>query len=292
MKVSFIVPAYNEEHVIVKVLEELKAFLKEINKLEFEIIAVNDGSKDKTAELIAQISDIRLINHAFNKGNGAALKTGISNSSYDWIFFFDADGQAKVQEIPKLLEFMDEFDMVVGARVGITKESPVLRVPGRAFLHWLANYLSDQKIPDVNSGFRLIKKEKIYDFWNLLPNSFSLLTTLTLTFQKSGYNIKFVPITVNKRAGGKSMVSIKHGLKVFFLILRTIMIFSPFRVFLPFALFLFIVGFASFINDVFRVHITNTTVLLFVSSLLIFLFGLLADQVAAIRRQIGARRIE
>jgi len=284
IKISFIISAYNEEETIGKTVTDLKNLLSQFGNIDYEIIVVNDFSSDKTAEKVNQIPGVRLFNHAYNKGYGAALKTGINHAEYDWVFFFDADGQHRPEEIPKLLEFINDYDMIVGARVN--KQAPLFRQPGRAFLHIMANFLSDQKILDINSGFRLIKKEKIKEFLHLLPNSFSLTTTLTLAFQKSGLDIKYVPIAVNKRAGGKSTVKIRHAIRTFFLILRTIVLFSPLRVFMPVVLLLWTLLGASLIYDIYHVHITNTTVVLFTSSLIIFLFGLLADQISAIRREI------
>ncbi len=284
MKISIIIPVYNEEKTISTVISELKNFIGQLKNYEFEVIVVNDGSTDGTGKILNQISGIRLVNHLFNKGYGAALKTGVINSSFDWVFFFDSDGQAKPEEIPKILEFIDDYDMVVGNR--LNKKASFLRKPGRALLHWLANYLADQKIPDLNCGFRAIKKEKIKEFLHLLPNSFSLTTTITLAFQKSGLDIKYVPVEVNKRAGGKSTVKIKHAIKTFFLILRTIVLFSPLRVFMPVVIFLWILLGLSLAYDIYHIHITNTTAVLFTSSLIIFLFGLLADQISAIRREI------
>jgi len=284
MKVSFIVPAYNEEKAAPEAVRELRDFLKKLDGVEFEIIVVNDGSTDRTGEVLREIEGIKLIEHLYNKGYGASLKTGVKNAKFDWVFFFDADGQAKPEEISKLLKYIGDFDMVIGSR--LNKKASFLRKPGRAFLHWLANYLADFKIPDLNCGFRVVKKEKIREFWHLLPDSFSLTTTLTLAFLKSGLNIKYVPIEVNKRAGGKSIVKVKHAFKTFFLIFRTIMLFSPLRVFIPAAGFLFLLGTASFIYDLSRLNLGDTTVLLFVSSLTIFLFGLVADQLSAIRREI------
>jgi len=284
MKVSFIVPAYNEEKAAPEAVRGLRDFLRGLNDIEFEIIVINDGSSDKTSEFLGQIEGIRLINHPYNKGYGASLKTGVKSANFDWVFFFDSDGQPKPEEIPKILEFIDDYDMVVGSR--LNKKAPFFRKPGRAFLHWLANYLADRKIPDLNCGFRAIKKSKMREFWHLLPDSFSLTTTITLAFLKSGLNVKYVPITPNKRTGGESMVKIKHAIKTFFLILRTIVLFSPLRVFMPVVLILWTFLALSLAYDIYHIHITNTTVVLFTSSLIIFLFGLLADQISAIRIEI------
>lgn len=284
MKVSFIVPAFNEEKAAPEAVRGLKNFLDKSGDIEFEIIVVDDGSADKTAEFLSQIQGIKLISHPYNKGYGASLKTGIANSNYDWVFFFDSDGQPRPEEIPNLLKYAGEFDMVVGART--ETNAPLIRQPGRKFLNFMANYLAEKKIPDINCGFRLVKKSEIERFWHLLPESFSLTTTITLAFLKSGLNVKYVPITPNKRAGGKSMVKPKHAIRMFFLIFRTIILFSPLRVFIPATSFLFLLGIASFIYDLSRLNLGDTTILLFISSLIIFLFGLVADQLSAIRREI------
>lgn len=286
MKISFIIPAFNEE-AAPKVIKELGDFLRELRSFEFEIIVVNDGSTDKTGEFLKQIEGIRLISHPYNKGYGASLKTGIKHAKFDWVFFFDSDGQARPEEIPNLLRYADEYDMVVGAR--IRTKTPIIRQPGRKLLYFLANYLAEKKIPDINCGFRLVKKEAIEKFWHLLPESFSLTTTITLAFLKSGLDIKYVPITVNKRAGGKSAVKFKHAVMMFFLILRTIMLFSPLRVFVPVFLLLLILGTASLINDLINLNIGDATVFLLIASIIVFLFGLVADQLSAIRREVNQK---
>lgn len=287
MKISIVVPAHNEEKNIAGVVTGLQKFIKNSPEHEFEIIVVNDGSTDGTGHILSQIQGIKLISHTYCKGYGAALKTGIKNSSYEWVLLFDGDGQAKSEEIPKLLEFAGDYDMVVGAR--INKKAPLIRAPGRALLHFLANYLSNRKIPDLNCGFRIIKKEKIEQFKHLLPDYFSFTTTITLAFQKSGLDIKYVPININKREGGKSMVRPNHAIKMFFLILRTITLFSPLRVFMPVVIFSWFLLGLSLVYDAYHVHITNTTVVLFLGSMIIFLFGLLADQLATIRREIKSQ---
>jgi glycosyltransferase involved in cell wall biosynthesis len=284
MRISFIVPAHNEAANIREAVVGLQSFLRTMPQHECEIVVVNDGSSDDTGNILKEIGGIEVVTHAYAKGYGAALKSGIRKSSHEWVFLFDGDGQARPQEIPKLLAFGGDYDMVVGDRV--VKKAPLIRAPGRAILLFLANYLSDRKIPDLNCGFRLIKKDKIERFKHLLPDSFSFTTTITLAFQKSGLDIKYVPIEVNKRTGGKSTVKPVHAIRMFFLILRTITMFSPLRIFMPIVLFLGTLLSLSLAYDFYHVHITNTTVVLFVSALIIFLFGLLADQMAAIRREI------
>lgn len=283
---SVIIPAYNEGQAISKTISSLKDFLNS-NYEKFEIIVVNDGSSDNTAETLRGLEGIRLLNHTYNKGYGASLKTGIKNASYGWMLFYDADGQFNPEEIKKLTDVQRGYDMIVGAR--INKRAPWIRSPGRKLLHFLANYLSDRKIPDLNSGFRLVKKDKLFKFWHLFPDSFSFSTTTTLAFHRDGLDIKYVPVNINKRTGGKSSVRPRHAIKMFFLILKTIALFSPLRVFMPIFLLLFLSGLGFLIYDIANGNLGDSTVLLFVASIIVFLFALLADQIAAVRQELRRR---
>jgi len=285
---SIVMPVYNEEKAVKNVLEELKAYLNE-KKYQTEIIVVNDGSTDQTKKILRSIDDIKLINHPYNKGNGAALKTGIKNALYDYVLFFDADGQHKPEYIKEFLKYSTEYDVIAGARTKGYK-GPFMRQPGKRILHFLANYLSDQKIPDLNCGMRLIKKDILLRFMHIFPNSFSMYTTMSLIFTKEGLNIKYIPIGINKRIG-KSTVRPKDAFKMFISILRTIILFSPLRVFLPVSTAVFGLAILSLSLDIFlsfshgRLNIGDTTILLFIFSLFFFFFGLLADQISAIRKE-------
>lgn len=287
INLSIIIPAYNEEKIVTQTIANLKKELAKLN-LNYEIIVINDGSTDKTKEVLEKIKEIKIINHPHNKGNGAALKTGIKNAIYNYLLFFDADGQHKPEYIKEFLKYSDEYDMVAGARQGY--KGPLIRQPGKKILHWLANYLSKQKIPDLNCGFRIVKKEHISKFVHLLCDGFSFYTTATLLFLSEGLTIKYIPITINKRLG-KSTVKPKDALDSFILILRTILLSSPLRVFLPITGLLIILGTISFVLDIIQsyhafLNISDATIFLFISSLLIFFFGLLADQLAAIRKEL------
>lgn len=283
-EVSIIIPVFNEEGTIAETIKNLQDFVKKNKETEFEFIAVNDGSSDNTGKILEQIEGLKLINHPYNKGYGAALKSGIEKANFDWLLFFDGDGQHRPDQISKLLDVFDTYDLVVGAR--INKKASFIRRPARAFLNFLANFGVNQKIPDINSGFRLVRKEKIYQFEHLLPNSFSFSTTITLAFQGAGLNLKFVPVEVNKRKGGKSSLNFRHALNMYFLILRTIALFAPLRIFMPVVLVLFSLALVFLIYDLIRLNIGDSTVLLFIASVIVFLFALLADQVAAIRREL------
>ncbi len=287
-QLSVIIPAYNEERAIAQTIEDLK---QELNKLDlnYEIIVVNDSSTDKTKEILEKIEGIKLINHPFNRGYGASLKTGIEKAQFDNLLFFDADGQHKAEYISEMIKYVDDFDMITGARQGY--KGPLIRQPGKRLLLWLANYLSQQKIPDLNCGLRIVKKEPILKFIHLLCDGLSFSTTTTLLFTTEGLSIKYVPITINKRREGKSKVRPRHALDAFIIILRTILLSSPLRIFLPITGLLIILGITSFVIDIIQsyrvsLNISDATIFLLISSLLIFFFGLLADQIAAIRKEI------
>lgn len=287
-QLSVIIPAYNEGKTIEQTIQGLKKELNRLN-LDYEIIVVDDGSTDKTKEVLEKIEEIKLINHPFNKGYGASLKTGIEKAQFDNLLFFDADGQHKTEYISELIKYMNDFDMVAGARTGY--KGPLIRQPGKKILLWLANYLSRQDIPDLNCGLRLVKKPIISKFTHLLCDGFSFSTTTTLLFISEGLSIKFVPITINKKSN-KSLVKPKHALDTLILILRTILLSSPLRIFLPITGLLIILGITSFVIDIIQsyrasLNISDATILLFISSLLIFFFGLLADQLASIRKEIN-----
>jgi glycosyltransferase involved in cell wall biosynthesis len=282
-QLSIIVPAHNEEKIISQTIEALKNELSKILELEYEIIVINDASTDKTIDVLEKIEKIKIINHNQNKGYGASLKTGIREAKFEKLLFFDADGQHKGEYIREMLKYANDFDMVSGARIGY--KGPIIRQPGKKILHWLANYLSQQKIPDLNCGLRIVKKERISEFMHLLCDGFSFSTTSSLLFLTEGMSVKYVPITVNKREG-KSKVRPKHAFDTLIFILRVILLTSPLRIFLPISILLFVASGALLIQNIIHENISDATILLLVSAILIFFFGMLADQVSAIRKEI------
>lgn len=280
---SIIIPAYNEEKSIGPTIENLKKFLI-ANNLEAEITAVNDGSTDKTGEIISSILSIKVINNASNKGYGASLKNGVKKSKYDWVLFYDADGQHNTDSILEILKQAETADMVVGKREGY--KGPAARQPGKKMLKFVAEYLTSQKIPDINSGLRLVKKEYFNQFVHLLPNGFSLSTTITMSFLSAGLNIAYVPIKICERTGGKSMVrQAKHGSHTLLLIFRIIMLFNPLKIFFPISLVTATLTFLFLIWDALALNISGTTIILFITTIFVFCFGLLADQISSIRRE-------
>ena len=284
-KISVIIPVFNEAKIIDTVIAGLDTELKKL-EIDYELLAVDDGSTDNSQEILRKNSLIKLLSHPYNKGYGASLKTGAKNARYDWLLFFDGDGQHKPEDIKEFLRYADQYDMIAGCRQGY--QGPWVRQPGKKLLRWIANYLAEQKIPDLNCGFRLLKKEYFLRYCHLFPNNFSLSTTSTLAFFKEGLSIKYLPITINKR-NGQSTVKLSDGLRTIMLIIRLIMLFPPLKIFLPVAFISFTVSVLMIANDLILSNFTlisKSAGFLFITSLLIFLFGLLADQVAAIRREL------
>jgi glycosyltransferase involved in cell wall biosynthesis len=280
---SIIIPAFNEEDGIAGVIQTIQ----ELNlDNEYEVIIVDDGSTDNTYDKVKNLAGIRVIRHPYNKGYGSALKTGIREARYDICLIMDSDGQHDPKYIPELIREMDENEMVVGARSKDSQFS-LSRKPGKWLLSALANFLSDIRIPDLNSGLRAIRKERVREFMHIRPSGFSFSTTITLALLKAGYNVKYIPITTRKRVGRKSTVSAaRDGFNTILLIIRTIVLFNPLKVFVPVSLAMFIAGFLFSLYGVIayrRFPGTGITVIL--TSVIIFFVGILADQISLLRRQ-------
>ena len=276
--VTIIIPAHNEEEGIADVIDGIKQL-----NTGYEIIVVDDGSTDSTYKLASE-TGVKVIRHPYNKGYGAALKTGIRNAEADIVLFVDADGQHKPSDIKKLIQYIGEYDMVVGARTKKSKIS-LLRRPGKKVLGITANYLAGMRIPDLNSGFRALKTIVALEFMHILPNSFSFSTTITLALITAGYSVKYVPIEAPERVGKSKIKPFRDGFRFILMIVRTISLFNPLKIFLPISLLLFLSGVSYLIYEVIvYVDISDTSLLLIISSLLIFLFGILSDQVSVLIR--------
>ena len=278
--VTIIIPAYNEEEGIVDVINGIKRL-----ETGYEIIVVDDGSTDNTYKL-ASGTGVKTMCHPYNKGYGAALKTGIRNAKTDIVMLMDADAQYQAADIPKLMQYIGEYDMVVAAR---TKKSRISlqRKFGKKLLSLTANYLSGVKIPDLNSGFRVLRMSMVLEFMHILPDSFSFTTTITLACINSGYNIKYVPIEASERVGTSKIKPFRHGFAFIMLIIRTIVLFDPLKVFLPISVLLFVLALPYLVYElVLHSNVPDSSVFLIISSILIFLFGLLADQISSLRKEI------
>jgi glycosyltransferase involved in cell wall biosynthesis len=278
-RVTVVIPAFNEEGSLPSLMEDLAGA-----PTDYEIVIVDDGSTDQTGEIL-RARGVRVIRHPYNIGYGAALKTGIRQASGEIIAIMDADGQHRLSDVVNLAAHLDDYEMVVGARTKGSQTSP-LRKPFKAVLGWVANYLSGTKIPDLNSGLRVFRRKTIDEFLPILPNGFSFSTTQTLAYITGGYPITYVPIRSASREGRPSNVRVvADGFTSVMLIIRTIALFNPLRVFLPVAFFLLGLGGAYLAEELIRTHrIPGGAVLIVLSGILTFFFGILADQVSLIRK--------
>jgi len=259
-----VIPAYNEESRIGAVLNDLLAMIKSWN-IECEIIVVDDGSKDKTAQ-IAGGFDVQLVQHKQNKGYGASLKTGIRQARYNII---------------GMVRFIGEYDMAVGARVGKNVKMPLFRRPAKWLLNKYANYLVQEKIPDLNSGLRVFKKDVFEKFRSILPNGFSFTTTLTLALLSNDYQVRYIPIDYFERGGKSKIRPFRDTVNFFTLITKTSLYFNPLRVYMPIALSLLGFGAISFGYDIFVLqNITDRTMALFLWGVQLGVIGLLADMMS------------
>ena len=277
--VTIIIPALNEADAIGRVVGDLVAQYP-----EYDILVVDDGSTDNTGELAAR-AGARVVRHDWNKGYGASLRTGCRLAKGEIIVCFDGDGQHNPDDVQRLVDEIGPHDMVVGTRSRDSHE-PLVRRPGKFILSNFANFLAGVKIPDVNSGFRAFKRGVILRYLHLMPTGFSFSTTSTFAMLKSGRPVKWVPITVKKRIGTSSVSQTRHGLQTLLLMVRLTTLFEPLKVFLPVSgLFLLMaIGFLI-ANFAAGRNVPQTSVIMSVSGIMVFLMGLVMDQVAALRRE-------
>jgi glycosyltransferase involved in cell wall biosynthesis len=275
--VLIVIPAYNEAAVIADVVSALARAAG-----WREILVVDDGSADETGPRAAA-AGARVIRHPYNKGNGAAVKTGVRQATGEYILILDADGQHRVEDALNVIPNLGEYDLVVGARDPSSHATVVRRI-GNAGLNWIATYLTGRDIPDLTSGLRGARREYLREFLHLLPNGFSTPTTTTLAFVKAGYNVTFVRATAAARVGSSKIRTSRDGLKFFLILVRVITIFSPMRIFLPISAVSFAVGAGYAIWTILtQSHVTNSSVLLILFSVVVFLVALVSEQISALR---------
>jgi len=277
--ISIVIPAFNEEGAITNAIHEIQEIMDQ-SSYEYEIIVVDDGSADKTADL-ARGEGVKLIELPENQGYGAALKAGIRRSTYETIVITDADGTYPAKFIPGLVGQLGMYDMVVGARTGSNVVAPLVRMPAKWVLRMLASYLAGRNIPDLNSGLRVMRKSLIRRFIHLLPSGFSFTTTITLAALCSGSLVKYSPIDYHQRIG-KSKIRPTHAFDFTLLIIRTIVYFNPLKVFIPLGGLFFLGGMTKFIYDLYIGNLSETAVLGFIGAAILWAVGLLSDQIAKV----------
>ena len=276
-KISIVLPAKNESAAIGQTIAQIQQL-----QLAHEIIVVNDGSTDST-KAVAEQAGATVVTHPYSKGNGAAIKTGARTATGDVIIFMDADGQHDPNDILKLLEKINQgYDLVVGARQKGSQAS-VGRGVANALYNNLATYMTEQKVEDLTSGFRAVRADKFREFIYLLPNGFSYPTTSTMAFFRAGYSVTYVPIHAAKRIGKSHIQPLKDGVRFFLIIFKIATLFSPLKMFLPIAVILFIMATGWYGYTLYEYkRFTNMSALLYTGSIMIFLMGLISEQITAL----------
>ena len=277
MNVSIVIPAYNEEAIIGQTVARIHSLYP-----DFETIVVDDGSTDNTAHK-AREAGAKVFRHPYNIGNGAAVKTGIRNASGDLIVLIDGDGQHDPADIARLLEESDHYDLVVGARHGSSQTSL-----GRRIANWcyncMASYVAKFPIKDLTSGFRIFHRDTVLKYLYLFPNTFSYPTTSTLTYLRSGYTVKYIPIRQHKRVGKSKIKLLEDGSRFILIILRIATLFSPMRIFLPVSTFFLLTGLGYYMYTFLTSNrFTNMSALLLSVGIMVFLLGLVSEQITQMR---------
>jgi len=288
-EISIVIPVFNEANNLAQVLGKIHA----LELPQTEIIVVDDGSTDGSAE-VALKAGANVVRHPYNIGNGAAVKSGMRAAKGKRILLMDGDGQHKPEDIPKLLVEAANYHMVVGARAKGSKLR-FHRYAANSLYNLLASYVTRFKVQDLTSGFRLLSRRDALRFIDLLPNTFSYPTTLTLAYLRSGLTVKYVPIQSLYRAGQSKISLITDGIRFLLIITKIATLFSPFRVFLPVSLFFFLAGLGNYAYTYFTQNrFTNMSVFALTTSVIIFMLGLISEQIALLRmeRQQSGRRFD
>jgi glycosyltransferase involved in cell wall biosynthesis len=276
-QISIVLPARNEAASLESLLGTLRAQFP-----FYDLVLVNDGSTDNTVELCTR-TGIRCVNHPYPKGNGAAIKTGARHANGQVLVFMDADGQHDANDIPRLIDMLEQgYDMVVGARDAESQAS-LGRWIANTIYNRLASWVVGHRVEDLTSGFRAVNADKFREFLHLLPNGFSYPTTSTMAFFRSGYSVGYVPIKTAKREGTSHIRPIRDGLRFLLIMIRICTLYSPLRVFLPCSVSFFLTGITYYMYTYLtEQRFTNMSALLLSTSVIIFLIGLVSEQITAL----------
>lgn len=272
--ISIIIPAKNEHASLHSLLPALRKHYPDV-----EIIVVNDGSTDDTAK-VCRANEVKLLSHPYCIGNGAAIKSGARASKGSTLVFMDADGQHNPDDIPKLLAQIDNgYDMAVGARDGHS-QATIGRWWANSVYNKLATWMVGQRVADLTSGFRAVNAKKFKEFLHLLPNGFSYPTTISMSFFRAGYSLCYVPIQTEPRVGKSHIRPLRDGIRFLIIIFRIGTLYSPLKLFLPFSMGSFLLGVSYYAYTLHNYgRFTNMSALLFITSILIFLIGLVSEQI-------------
>jgi len=277
MKISVVIPVYNEAQSIGPLIDAVTKKLPDA-----EIIVINDGSDDNTADMATQ-AGAKVISHPYNIGNGAAVKTGIRHATGDKIILMDGDGQHNPDDIPELIKASNNSDMAVGAR-SPDSHANTLRRFANFIYSILATYITGIQVKDLTSGFRIISRITASRYLYLLPNTFSYPTTITLAYLRSGRSVHYVPIKAGKRTGKSKINPVKDGARFLLIIIKIATLYSPLSIFLPTSLIFFILGLANYAYTYLTIHrFTNMSALFLVTAVIIFMMGLISEQITQTR---------
>ena len=282
IEVSVVIPAYNEEASIASVVKGVHTAMAAVDD-GYEVVVIDDCSQDSTKKKAAQ-AGARVVTRPYNMGNGAAIKTGIRQARGEKIVFMDGDGQHAPEDIRRLLQELEQYDMVVGARTN-KSDTDLHRDFANGLYNGLASYVCARKIEDLTSGFRAVSAEIAREFIHLLPNTFSYPTTITLAVVRSGYSLVYVPIEVSQRVGKSKISLVRDGLRFLLIIFKVTTLFSPMKIFVPVSVMMFLLGFGYGLGKIvfFNMRYGPTSAMLMTVSVLVFLIGLVSEQITQLR---------
>lgn len=285
--VSVIIPIYNEEEALPSVLKDLQETFRK-NSISHEIIVVDDCSTDRSREVISQ-NDVRIISHTRHLGPGAARKTGLLQAKGEYIVMIDGDGTYPVDVIPSMIQKLEMYDMVIGARKRETGSLKIIRLTMKFIIRILASYLVDYHIPDLNSGLRTFKKEIALQFMYMLPDTHSWVSTITLAFITNNYSINFIDIDYHKRIGKSKFRIVKDTYNYMLTIIRTILLFNPLKFFIPVSILLFILFLTSSLRSILMDHtLQQIDIILFLAFMLVGILGLMSDLLVTLFKKINS----